>query len=65
VKRILVADDEPDIIDILTFRFKKWGYEIIPTVDGQQALDKIREVEGEDAKLLANFIEKSQRGVIK
>jgi UDP-N-acetylglucosamine acyltransferase len=30
-----------------------------------QALEKIREVEGEDAKLLANFIEKSHRGVIK
>ena len=30
-----------------------------------QALEKIREVEGEDAKLLADFIEKSQRGVIK
>jgi len=30
-----------------------------------QALEKIREVEGDDAKLLAEFIEKSQRGVIK
>jgi UDP-N-acetylglucosamine acyltransferase len=30
-----------------------------------QALEKIRAMEGEDAKLLADFIEKSHRGVIK
>ena len=30
-----------------------------------QALEKIRAIEGEDAKLLADFIAKSQRGVIK
>ena len=30
-----------------------------------QALEKIRELEGEDAALLAAFIERSQRGVIK
>ncbi len=30
-----------------------------------QALEKIRELEGEDAALLAEFIERSQRGVIK
>ena len=30
-----------------------------------QAVEKIRELEGEDAKIVADFIEKSQRGVIK
>jgi UDP-N-acetylglucosamine acyltransferase len=30
-----------------------------------QAVEKIRELEGEDAKIVAEFIERSQRGVIK
>jgi UDP-N-acetylglucosamine acyltransferase len=30
-----------------------------------QALEKIRELEGEDARIVADFIERSQRGVIK
>jgi UDP-N-acetylglucosamine acyltransferase len=30
-----------------------------------QAVEKIRQLEGEDASLLANFIERSQRGIIK
>ena len=30
-----------------------------------QALEKLRELEGDDAKVLADFIERSQRGVIK
>jgi UDP-N-acetylglucosamine acyltransferase len=30
-----------------------------------QALEKIKELEGEDAALLAAFIERSERGVIK
>jgi UDP-N-acetylglucosamine acyltransferase len=30
-----------------------------------QAVEKIRELEGEDAKIVADFIERSQRGVIK
>ena len=30
-----------------------------------QALEKVKELEGEDAALLAAFIERSERGVIK
>jgi hypothetical protein len=30
-----------------------------------QALEKIKAMEGEDAAILANFIERSERGVIK
>lgn len=43
MKHILVADDEQDIIAILAFRFKKWGYRMTAASDGQQALDKARE----------------------
>jgi len=37
-KRILVVDDEPDIMDIATVRLKHVGYEIIPAVDAEEAL---------------------------
>jgi len=34
-------------------------------INTSQALEKIRELEGEDAKIVADFIERSQRGIIK
>ena len=40
-KKILVVDDEPDILKMVTFRLKKEGYEFITAVDGQEALDLI------------------------
>ena len=36
-KRILVVDDEPDIMDVATVRLKHLGYEIIPAVDAEEA----------------------------
>lgn len=37
--KILFADDEPDILDIVSFNLEKEGYEVITAKDGQQALD--------------------------
>lgn len=37
-KRILVVDDEPDVMDISTVRLKHLGYEIIPAVDAEEAI---------------------------
>ena len=37
-KRILVVDDEPDIMDVATVRLKHLGYEIIPAFDAEEAL---------------------------
>ena len=37
-KRILVVDDEPDIMAVGTVRLKHLGYEIIPAVDAEEAL---------------------------
>ena len=39
MKKILIADDEPDIVKILQFRLKGQGYEVIIAVNGQEALD--------------------------
>lgn len=37
-KKILVADDEPDIVKMLSMRLKAYGYEIIAAFDGLQAV---------------------------
>ncbi|MBU0682675.1 MAG: response regulator, partial [Candidatus Omnitrophica bacterium] len=42
-KKIMVIDDELDILEVLTFRLSKAGYEIISAVDGQEALDLLTE----------------------
>ena len=44
---------------------KAFRHLLAAKLNTSQALEKIRAMEGEDAKLLADFIAKSQRGVIK
>jgi DNA-binding response OmpR family regulator len=39
--KILVVDDEPDILRIVSYSLKKWGYEVITAANGQDGLDKI------------------------
>lgn len=41
--RILVADDEPNQLELLTFNLEQADYEVIRAEDGQQALDMIEE----------------------
>lgn len=43
-KLILVVDDEPDLIKVVTFRLKKWGYKVRTAADGREALEMMREV---------------------
>ncbi|MFH1406648.1 MAG: response regulator [Candidatus Omnitrophota bacterium] len=40
-KKILIVDDEQDILRIITFRLKNLGYELLTAGDGQAALDTI------------------------
>jgi DNA-binding response OmpR family regulator len=37
-KRILIADDDPDIIDLLEAYFKRAGYDVTAKVNGKEAL---------------------------
>ena len=40
--RILVVDDEPDIIELVEFNLKQAGYVVTTAADGAEALKKIR-----------------------
>ncbi|MFT3902561.1 MAG: response regulator transcription factor [Niabella sp.] len=38
--KILIADDEPDILEILSYNLSHEGYEVITAKDGDEAIDK-------------------------
>jgi DNA-binding response OmpR family regulator len=40
--KILVVDDEPDIVELLTYNLNKEGFAVSPAFNGEEALDKIR-----------------------
>lgn len=40
VKKILIADDEPDILEIISYNLQQEGYEIVTAKNGNEALDK-------------------------
>ncbi|MGC2061965.1 MAG: response regulator [Thermodesulfovibrionales bacterium] len=41
-KKILVVDDEPDIVELVSYNLKKEGFEIVSALDGEEALTKIK-----------------------
>ena len=41
-KKILVSDDEPDILEIISYNLRKEGYEVFTASDGNEALEKAR-----------------------
>jgi two-component system alkaline phosphatase synthesis response regulator PhoP len=40
-KKILIVDDEPDLLKVACFRLKKSGYQIFSATNGQEALEVI------------------------
>ena len=50
-KKVLVVDDESNIVDILRFNLQREGYEVLAAYDGQEGLDLARS-EGPDLILL-------------
>ena len=41
-KKMLVVDDEPDIVELVTYNLKKEGFDVSSAFDGEDALAKIR-----------------------
>ncbi len=40
---VLVADDDPDILTLVSLRLKKAGYGVVTAADGEEALQAVRE----------------------
>src|SRR6478609_9876435 len=43
-RKVLIADDEPDIIEILKYNLEKEGYQVSTAKDGDEAIDKAKYV---------------------
>ena len=41
-KRVLIVDDEPDVVKFIGIRIKQAGYETLSAYDGQQCLDMVK-----------------------
>lgn len=41
-KKILIADDEPDILKVVKMRLETQGYDVVSASDGQKALDMVK-----------------------
>ncbi len=39
-KKVLIVDDEPDIVEIISYNLAKEAYEITSAKNGHEALDK-------------------------
>ncbi len=57
MKKIVVVDDEPDIVKVVQFRLSKAGYEVFVAMDGQEGWDLIKTVKP-DLILLDYFMPK-------
>ena len=42
-KRILIADDEPDILEILSFNLSSEGYDVFTAKNGDEAIEKAKQ----------------------
>lgn len=42
VRKVLIADDEPDILEILKYNLVKEGYQVYTAKDGDEAIDKAK-----------------------
>ena len=40
--KILIADDEPDILEIIEFNLQAQGYEVITAKNGDEAIEKAK-----------------------
>ena len=41
-KKIMLVDDEPEILDLVSTRIKSWGYDVVTAIDGENALTLLK-----------------------
>ena len=41
-RKVLIADDEPDILEILKYNLVKEGYQVVTAKDGDEAIEKAK-----------------------
>jgi DNA-binding response OmpR family regulator len=41
---VLVADDDADILELVSFRLERAGYDVVPVTDGEEALQRAVEL---------------------
>ena len=58
--RILIADDSPTVVNILQATLEAEGYEVIPAIDGLEAMNKTYR-ESPDLVILDIFMPKINR----
>lgn len=44
-KTIVIADDEPHVLRSLEFILKKQGYNVVTATNGEEALDRVKEID--------------------
>lgn len=44
-RKVLIADDEPDILEILKYNLVKEGYDVVTAKDGDEAIDKAKQTQ--------------------
>jgi two-component system alkaline phosphatase synthesis response regulator PhoP len=44
-RKVLIADDEPDIVEILKYNLEKEGYQVTTAKNGDEALDKAKQTQ--------------------
>lgn len=49
--RILIADDDPDMVQLTKFKLEQSGHEVVTAADGRAALDRCREAQPDVAIL--------------
>ncbi|MCP5506383.1 MAG: response regulator [Chlamydiales bacterium] len=41
-KKVLLVDDDPDMVKVMTFRLKSAGFELVSCTSGKEALEKVK-----------------------
>lgn len=52
VKRVLLVDDEEDILNVIKVMVASWGYDVITAMTGEEALEIIKDNKTIDAVVL-------------